>query len=276
MGIKGAAAATAAATVAGFTVENFLLRRAERLELKALPGGVAEAPRTEGGVGRLAKEAAPIAMVLLSKSLVGVFLTAAGATGDVVKLAAHQIAGSLFWFLCPFGDALANAAQALLPGQLKSKSVTDGQVVATFLRQTLACAAFSGLLISAIIAGGVANAFTSSAACLQIVSSVALPVTLTLVSYCVATAVEGSMFALGAAGPVAVLMPLNAAAVCAAFYTLRRAAAPLPAVWLTFLAYQLVRLPQLALVARSALLKRSRAQEAQALVAAAAGASRIE
>ncbi|KAJ1462680.1 hypothetical protein M885DRAFT_505698 [Pelagophyceae sp. CCMP2097] len=268
LGIRGAALATAASIFAGFATESFLLRRAEQTELSLLPGGVAEPARTEGGVGRLAKEAAPIALVLLSKSLVGVFLTAAGATGDVVKLAAHQIACSLFWFLCPFGDALANAAQALLPGQLKSKTVSDGQVVKTFLRQTGACAAFSGLLVGLLISAGVANAFTSSAACVNIVSQVALPLTLTLAGYCVATAVEGSMFALGAAGPVAVLMPVNAAAVCAAFYFLRRAAAPLPAVWLTFLAYQLIRWPQLALVARQALLKRSRAYDALAKTAA--------
>ena len=257
MGVAGAALATALATVAGCVAQVTAMRRLERdemiLEAATLPPSVPprdeSVPDLRSSLKTLA-DSVPFFLTFAAKTVVGVVLTAAAAGADIAALAAHQVVISLFFLLCPFADALSSAAQSLAPRALSRARQKPKQVLRTVLLEGAMCAGAAGLFAaaSAVFAAGV---FTADPTVLRGCAMLAPALGLSLAAYIFNTIFEGTLFAFGHARPIGLTMPFNAGAVAFIFLTIIRSGPnPLLTAWLGFVAYQLVRIPQLAIIAR--------------------------
>lgn len=257
-GVEGAAAATALATFAGCGAQLAAVRRTHRNER------VAEAVASVDGVyapseirpsaasfRALWADAAPFFLTLFSKTVVGVVLTAAAAGAGVLALAAQQIVYGLFCFVCPFADALASAAQALVPRALLRARQRKRDALKIVLAEGARSAAASGAVAAALAVVG-APLFTADARVLRACGSLAAPLGLSLALYIFNTVFEGTLFAFGHQKPIGLVMPANALAVVAVFLSpaVRGSPHAITRAWWCFVAYQVVRIPQLALIAR--------------------------
>ncbi|EGB07505.1 hypothetical protein AURANDRAFT_64812 [Aureococcus anophagefferens] len=237
MGVAGAALATALATVAGCVAQVTAMRRLERDEM------ILEAARCR-------PDSVPFFLTFAAKTVVGVVLTAAAAGADIAALAAHQVVISLFFLLCPFADALSSAAQSLAPRALSRARQKPKQVLRTVLLEGAMCAAAAGLFAAAL-AVFAAGVFTADPTVLRGCAMLAPALGLSLAAYIFNTIFEGTLFAFGHARPIGLTMPFNAGAVAFIFLNIIRSGPnPLLTAWLGFVAYQLVRIPQLAIIAR--------------------------
>jgi len=257
-GVAGAAAATALATAVGCAAQLRSLARLERTERVAEAVGVEdieaipEDPRpTIGGLGRLFVEALPVFLTILSKTVVGVVLVAAVASASLAELAAHQIATGLFLLLSPFADALAAASQSLAPRALRRAKQRPAKVLGTVLMETLFASALGAAMTFSVARFG-ASLFTSSPEVAAACASLAPAVAASLGVYVTNTAFEGTLFALGHARPIGLLMPFNALLVALALLGkgVRGSPFALQRSWWVFVAYQIFRIPQLAWIAR--------------------------
>ena len=257
VGVAGAAAATALATVAGCVTQATAMARVERdeilLDAASLPPQVDPRPESKPTLGSAlatVREAVPFFLTFAAKTVVGIALTATAAAADIAALAAHQIAISLFYLMCPFADALSSATQALAPKALTGARMKPKVVLRTVLAEGALWAGVGGLAAAALAAscGGL---FTTDAQVLRGCVSLAAPLGLSLGGYIFNTIFEGMLFAFGHARPIGNIMPFNAAAVAFAFLgVVRHGPNPLATAWASFVLYQMIRIPQLALIAR--------------------------
>jgi len=186
-----------------------------------------------------------------SSQVVGVVLVAAVASASLAELAAHQIATGLFLLLSPFADALAAASQSLAPRALRRAKQRPAKVLGTVLMETLFASALGAAMTFSVARFG-ASLFTSSPEVAAACASLAPAVAASLGVYVTNTAFEGTLFALGHARPIGLLMPFNALLVALALLGkgVRGSPFALQRSWWVFVAYQIFRIPQLAWIAR--------------------------
>ena len=121
LGVGGAAWATVASIVAGFSMLALDIRKteaAERASEAAADRDARSRPQRRAALAAFWAEAAPVLSTIAGKAAVLSMVTAAAAAQATDALAAHQVVMGLFCLICPVGDALAQTAQALLPGAL--------------------------------------------------------------------------------------------------------------------------------------------------------------
>jgi len=273
-GLAGAAAATAAA-------QAVALWEMVRSTAKGgyAPGRLAEWRDCLGApFRRLWVAGAPVIAALFSKTCVLLSLSyaatvAAAARGDFAALAAHQILVGLYFVFAPIGDALSQTVQTFLPRSViedaadaglwpragralgaKSKSVVKGALVAA--------ATLGGLdaVCAAALPTCLPTLFSGDAAVHAALAKTAPYLGLSLAVHGLSSAAEGTMLATRDTAVLGGLYALDAAVVVAAFLACARRAAPLNAVWRTFLGYQLLRCTQFALRVGFTALRRQKPQ----------------
>jgi len=266
LGVAGAALATALSMLVGCVVQLRALWKLENTEILAEavfsndlldPAGCdraleKEARPTPKALCRLFGESLPIFATLLSKTVVGVVLVAAAAGASLAELASHQIANGLFLLFAPFADALSAAAQSLAPRALRRAKQRPRVVLSTVLRETGGAAAIAfGLTWGLAACGG--SLFSANPFVHATLASLGPWIGASLSVYVLNTVFEGTLFAFGHARPIGMLMPFNALAVALALLSKGVRGTPetcLLRSWVIFLAYQIFRVPQLALIAR--------------------------
>ena len=266
LGVAGAALATALSMLVGCAAQLRSLNKletTERLQEAVFqndqldPAGCDRALEKEarpslGALCRLFGDALPIFATLFSKTVVGVVLVAAAAGASLAELASHQIANGLFLLFAPFADALSAASQSLAPRALRRAKQRPRVVLSTVLRETgVAATVAFGLTWGLAACGG--SLFSANPFVHQTLARLGPWIGASLAVYVLNTVFEGTLFAFGHARPIGALMPFNALAVAVALLSKSVRGTPetcLIRSWIIFVAYQVWRVPQLALIAR--------------------------
>ncbi len=266
LGVAGAALATALSMLVGCAAQLRSLNKletTERLQEAVFqndqldPAGCDRALEKEarpslGALCRLFGDALPIFATLFSKTVVGVVLVAAAAGASLAELASHQIANGLFLLFAPFADALSAASQSLAPRALRRAKQRPRVVLSTVLRETgVAATVAFGLTWGLAACGG--SLFSANPFVHATLARLGPWIGASLGVYVLNTVFEGTLFAFGHARWIGALMPFNALAVAVALLSKSVRGTPetcLIRSWIVFVAYQIWRVPQLALIAR--------------------------
>ena len=271
-GLVGAAAATSVAQCVAFAE---MARSA--VVGRWLPGTFRSWRAAAGApLRRLAARGLPVLAALSSKTsvLLGLSYAAAAAAtgrGQLAELAAHQILVGLYFVFAPIGDALSQTVQTFLPRSMVADA-TRGETRAG--SRSLGAASrrvVKGALLAALVLGGVdalaATGLPSSFPglfCGDAVVAAHLKATAPYLGLCLlihgfSSAMEGTMLGTQDDVTLGTLYAVDAALVVGAFFHLAATAAPLAAIWKTFLGYQVLRSTQFGIrVASTALRRRKR------------------
>lgn len=251
-GAVGAAWGSVAAQVAAFGV---LCRHENSLSTKTSSRRLAE--RCKALRTYLSECAAP-SSALFGKSVVTMALMSTASACGAVGLAAHQVCQAVLYIFCPFGEAISQTAQALLPqvnsGQNVKARRTDRRRVsaqAKRLVKSLVGAAAGLGAINAVVAGSiplvVPGFFTSNLEVMQTMSVIAPWMMGILLFHAVSTLLEGTLFAIGDGAFLGKLYPVNSAIVCSVFWLLQQTGnVSLTSLWATMLCYNFGRCMQFA------------------------------
>lgn len=206
------------------------------------------------------------ASALAGKSAVVMALMSTASGCGPVGLAAHQVCQSVLGLFCPFGEALSQTVQGLLPqvnslstgaaAEVPQKEVeaprTDPRRMTTsakrLVKSLLGASVGLGAL-NAVIAAGIplfaSRIFTSDAGVAALMAGVAPWMAGILLFHAVSTLLEGVLFSTGDGAFLGKLYPINSALVCSMFYFLRRTQrVSLPTLWATMLLYNIGRVVQ--------------------------------
>lgn len=271
-GLVGAAAATSVAQCVAFAE---MARSA--VVGRWLPGAARSWRAAAGApLRRLAARGLPVLAALSSKTsvLLGLSYAAAAAAtgrGQLAELAAHQILVGLYFVFAPIGDALSQTVQTFLPrsmvadatrGETRAGSRSLGAASRRVVKGALLAALFLGG-VDALAATGLPSSFPGLF-CGDAVVAAHLKATAPYLGLCLlfhgfSSAMEGTMLGTQDDVTLGSLYAVDAALVVGAFFHLAATAAPLAAIWKTFLGYQVLRSTQFGIrVASTALRRRKR------------------
>lgn len=190
------------------------------------------------------------AFALASKGSITMCLMATASVCGTVGVAAHQVAYSIFLLFVPFGEALGQTVQALLPAvnvEPDGGSPPKGKLSEAGRQFTnkLAQAAVGIGLLAAFAAGSLplfaSRFFTTDAAVglqLQRLSPYIFGITL---FHALNTTLEGILFTSGDENFLGRVYPLSCAIMCVLMFQLRQRSAPLTQIWTLLCGFHVTR-----------------------------------
>jgi len=267
-GAIGAAWASVAAQVAAFAV---LMKHENSLHPKKSGVPTRDLSERCSSLVEYLKECVSPASALAGKSVVimSVMSTASGC--GPVALAAHQVCQSVFCLFSPFGEALSQTAQAILPQvnipfsaqataslskpdaspEVKTRRTDRRRMTAQAKRLVASLTGASAGLgaVNAVFAGCIpllaAGLFTSDLRVAALMAGVAPWMMGILLFHAMAMLLEGALFGTGDGDFLGQLYPVNSVIMCSIFWFLRRTQrVSLPALWATMLGYNITRFIQ--------------------------------
>ena len=260
LGVRGAAAATAVASV---SANSFLVRRLYLLfnswktSYRSNKDAEDELPKFVTFPDRksflsLLKLAGPLFGVMAAKIFSYNSLTVRAGSFGLVALACQNILMRIFFFFATVGDALNQAAQTFLPGLLvmKDREVIETNVTAvenparTLLKRLTVISCLSGLancILGRLIARYAGGMFTSDANLIHLMAHISPFMGLALSLHPLTMALEGSIIAAKDAMYLVGTYGLTLAVLLA---QLKFACKDFLGVWHTLLLFQLLRISQ--------------------------------
>ncbi|CAE8691320.1 unnamed protein product [Polarella glacialis] len=194
LGVVGAAAATALATLLGCSLMVRALLR-QGLLPRSWQSWRSQLPRSLGELKPLLEYAGPLLIVIACRFLCLATLAFAAAALGTTSLAAYQVLVNLVTLFGLFGDPLSQTAQATLPPLLQQGKIAEARKA---YKDLLALGVVGGLAIGALAAvtayfGG--SLFTSDPQVLEAVRQTAPAVVLAACTFVFAYPVDGGMLA---------------------------------------------------------------------------------
>jgi Na+-driven multidrug efflux pump len=276
-GAAGAAWASVAAQAAAFLVLARNERKVSR-ELSAAVGAAADDDDdNKGGSDEAAPAAAPAAALcdldsrslrdrvtsaasflkecvspasaLAGKAMVVMMHTASvSGTGSSVALAAHQCLYAVLCLFTPFGEALSQTVQSILPKVNQESALTNSRRLTMGARKLVKGLLLAGAGLGAangFVGGSIplffSGIFTSDAAVAAQMGTVAPLVMAILTFHAISTTLEGVLFTSGDGKFLGKFYPVNCAIVSSVFLFARAKHAPLMTLWTVMFSYNFVR-----------------------------------
>ena len=162
---------------------------------------------------------------------------------------------SILGLFLPFGEALSQTVQSLLPKvntrPLGSKTdprrlTAKGRALVLSLAKAAVGLGFVNACLASLIPLFAAGVFTTDPGVAAQMASVAPYAMAVLVFHALSTTLEGALFTTGDGAFLGRSYPLNSLVTCSGFFLLRQSHAPLPVLWRLLTAYNVCRVMQFA------------------------------
>ena len=251
-GAAGAAWASVAAQAAAFLV----LARNEHQVSLTLSSKASEEEHDEGrsiqerlnSALDFLKHCASPACALAGKAAVVMMHTASASGAGAVGLAAHQCLFSVVCLFTPFGEALSQTVQSVLPQVNQESAATNSRRLTPSARKLVKALLSAAVVIGAInafVAGSIplflTHIFTSDTAVAAQMTATAPLVMGILLFHALSTALEGVLFTSGDSKFLGNIYPINCAVTATVFLYARSKRASLFTLWSIMFGYNVCR-----------------------------------